>query len=122
MSGTSVDGLDIALCNITGEGHHTKVKVIDFETIFYQPDFKEEIKSIFSRKEIDFEKLCLLNPWVALHQAEMINNFLRKRNIAKEAVLFAILANECIAGGTTRFSNELKGIPSVTMGKISFPW
>jgi anhydro-N-acetylmuramic acid kinase len=41
---------------------------------------------------------------------------------AKEAVLFAILANECIAGGNVQFSNELKGIPSVTMGKISFPW
>ncbi len=86
MSGTSVDGLDIALCCITGEGHHTKVKVTDFETISYQPDFKEEIKSIFSRKEIDFEKLCLLNPWIALHQAEMINTFLRKRNIAKEEI------------------------------------
>jgi anhydro-N-acetylmuramic acid kinase len=41
---------------------------------------------------------------------------------AKEAVLFAILANECIAGGNVQFSKELKGIPSVTMGKISFPW
>ena len=41
---------------------------------------------------------------------------------AKEAVLFAILANECIAGGNVQFSKQLKGIPSVTMGKISFPW
>jgi len=41
---------------------------------------------------------------------------------AKEALLFAVLANECVAGGTVQFSNELQGIPSVTMGKISFPW
>jgi anhydro-N-acetylmuramic acid kinase len=41
---------------------------------------------------------------------------------AKEAVLFAILANECVAGGNVPFSNEMKGIPSVTMGKVSFPW
>jgi anhydro-N-acetylmuramic acid kinase len=41
---------------------------------------------------------------------------------AKEAVLFAVLANECVAGGTVQFSKSLKGIPSTTMGKISFPW
>ena len=40
---------------------------------------------------------------------------------AKEAVLFAILANECVAGGQVRFGNQRQGIPSVTMGKISFP-
>ena len=39
---------------------------------------------------------------------------------AKEAVLFAILANECLAGGKTNFG-ERQGVPSVNMGKISFP-
>jgi anhydro-N-acetylmuramic acid kinase len=40
---------------------------------------------------------------------------------AKEAVLFAILANECLSGGGYSFNNKNGGIPSVTMGKISFP-
>jgi anhydro-N-acetylmuramic acid kinase len=39
---------------------------------------------------------------------------------AKEAVLFAILANEAVAGGTTSFGNRHK-VPSVSMGKISWP-
>ena len=39
---------------------------------------------------------------------------------AKEAVLFAILANECVAGGVTNFGSR-EGVPSVSMGKISFP-
>ena len=39
---------------------------------------------------------------------------------AKEAVLFAVLANECVAGGKQKFSNAREGIPGVTMGKISF--
>jgi anhydro-N-acetylmuramic acid kinase len=38
---------------------------------------------------------------------------------AKEAVLFALLANESIAGQQTFKSRP--GIPSVTMGKISLP-
>jgi anhydro-N-acetylmuramic acid kinase len=39
---------------------------------------------------------------------------------AKEAVLFATLANEAIAGGQTNFGLR-QGVPSVSMGKISFP-
>jgi anhydro-N-acetylmuramic acid kinase len=36
---------------------------------------------------------------------------------AKEAVLFAVLANEAVAGGRTNFGN----LPNVTLGKVSFP-
>ncbi len=86
MSGTSVDGLDIAYCTIEGEGHDTVIEVAAFETIAYDPDFKAEIKSIFSKKEVDFEKLCLLNPWIAQQQAAMINAFLQKNKIKKEEV------------------------------------
>jgi anhydro-N-acetylmuramic acid kinase len=39
---------------------------------------------------------------------------------AKEAVLFALLANETVAGGKSNFGKE-RGVPSVSMGKISFP-
>ena len=40
---------------------------------------------------------------------------------AKEAVLFAILANESVAGGNIQIGKTNSGIPSVSMGKISFP-
>jgi anhydro-N-acetylmuramic acid kinase len=39
---------------------------------------------------------------------------------AKEAVLFALLANEAVAGGNTDFGSH-PGVPSISMGKISFP-
>ncbi|NCU03177.1 MAG: anhydro-N-acetylmuramic acid kinase [Chitinophagaceae bacterium] len=86
MSGTSVDGLDIAYCSISGEGHSTVITLTAFETIAYNPDFKAEIKSVFSKKEVDLEKLCLLNPWIAQQQAAMINLFLQKHGIKKEDV------------------------------------
>ena len=40
---------------------------------------------------------------------------------AKEAILFALLANECVAGGNTPIGNGSADIPSVSMGIISFP-
>jgi anhydro-N-acetylmuramic acid kinase len=39
---------------------------------------------------------------------------------AKEAVLFALLANECVAGGRLNFHGR-PGLPSISMGKISLP-
>jgi anhydro-N-acetylmuramic acid kinase len=39
---------------------------------------------------------------------------------AKEAVLFALLVNEAVAGGKTDFGKH-PGVPSISMGKISFP-
>jgi anhydro-N-acetylmuramic acid kinase len=40
---------------------------------------------------------------------------------AKEAVLFALLANECICGEKIDLGKGRNKIPSVSMGKISFP-
>jgi anhydro-N-acetylmuramic acid kinase len=40
---------------------------------------------------------------------------------AKEAVLFALLANECICGEKIEIGKGRNKIPSITMGKISFP-
>jgi anhydro-N-acetylmuramic acid kinase len=39
---------------------------------------------------------------------------------AKEAVLFALLGNEAVSGGQTNFGAH-PGVPSISMGKISFP-
>jgi len=40
---------------------------------------------------------------------------------AKEAVLFALLANECVAGDPQVFEGRIVGSPAISMGKISFP-
>ena len=40
---------------------------------------------------------------------------------AKEAVLFAVLANEAVAGAAIKIGNGGSDRPFVSMGKISFP-
>jgi len=86
MSGTSFDGLDVALCEINGNGLKTKVEVVKFETASYQPEFKEELKSVFSRRDADLEKVCLLNEWVAIHHAAIINSCLKKWGYSKKDI------------------------------------
>ena len=67
------------------------------------------------------------NPLLVKYLKELLPNLEFKKTDdlgingdAKEAVLFAILANECVAGGTTNFGSR-EGVPSISMGKISFP-
>jgi anhydro-N-acetylmuramic acid kinase len=81
MSGTSLDGLDIALCQITGAGVKTKVEVKHFKTVRYSNEIKDNILSVFARKNISFETLTLVNPWLSKIHSEMILSALREWNI-----------------------------------------
>ncbi|MEJ7627068.1 MAG: anhydro-N-acetylmuramic acid kinase [Ferruginibacter sp.] len=86
MSGTSLDGLDIAVCSITGSGSETKLVLEKFKTFLYETDIKNEIRGIFSRKDADLEKVCLLNEWIAVKHAKMINESLTEWKIAAEEI------------------------------------
>ena len=87
VSGTSFDGLDIALCKIKGNGTDTKIELINFETIAYEPGFKEELKSVFAKRDVDLERICVLNEWIGLKHASMINDCLKKWNIKNNGVI-----------------------------------
>ena len=86
MSGTSMDGLDIALCSIKGAGRDTKFELKAFTTIDYTIDFKEKILSIFSKEMVALETLCLLNAWVGKQHGKMVLDALAKWNIAPEII------------------------------------
>ncbi|MBC7867304.1 MAG: anhydro-N-acetylmuramic acid kinase [Gloeobacteraceae cyanobacterium ES-bin-316] len=81
MSGTSLDGLDVALCHIKGSGLNTKLTLSHFKTVSYNDDFKNEIRSVFSKEVVNLQKLCLLNEWVAKQHASMVNHCLREWEI-----------------------------------------
>ena len=90
MSGTSLDGLDIALCELKGSGKQTQLSLLNFTTLPYDHAMKEEILTILSKASVSLEKLTLLNPWVALQHAQMINQTLASWGIkASEIDLIA---------------------------------
>jgi len=85
MSGTSLDGLDIALCRINGTGLNTKVSVEKFETIPYSPEIISSLRKI-SAKTIDLEDLCLWNVKLASIHSNYINNCLKRWKIKNSEV------------------------------------
>ncbi|MEY4459517.1 MAG: hypothetical protein RIT38_722 [Bacteroidota bacterium] len=86
MSGTSMDGLDIALCAISGSGKETRFELKAFTTIDYTADFKEKILSIFSKEIVALETLTLLNAWVGQQHGKMVLSALQSWHIAPETV------------------------------------
>lgn len=86
MSGTSLDGLDIALCSIEGNGTATKVTLEHFKTIVYDAGMRMEVLDVFSKKIADLEKVSLLNEWIATCHAKMINDTLAEWQVLPEDV------------------------------------
>ena len=86
MSGTSMDGLDVALCEISGAGESTEVKLLNFDTVDYSEEIKTEIRKIFAKQTIDFQHLALLNEWIGVLHADMILACLKRWNIATDEV------------------------------------
>ncbi|AQG82104.1 anhydro-N-acetylmuramic acid kinase [Spirosoma montaniterrae] len=82
MSGTSLDGLDVALCRIAGSGPATAVTLERFATVPYTDDLKNDIRTIFAKSEIDFEELCLLNPYIGRLHGQMVLDCLREWGIS----------------------------------------
>lgn len=82
MSGTSLDGLDVALCRLTGSGPGTGVEIIEFDTVIYDADFKTEIREVFAKKLADLEKVCLLNAWIGREHGRMILECLHRWKVA----------------------------------------
>ena len=76
MSGTSMDGLDIAMCTITGSGTQTKVVLEQFMTMPYGAEFKEKLLTVFCKETISLEQLCVLHPWIGKVHAKCVNEAL----------------------------------------------
>jgi len=86
MSGTSMDGLDIALCSVSGTGIDTQLDLLEFETAGFTSDFKEKIRKVFARDTIDFPYLAALNSYIANQHGELVNVFLKKHRLSGESV------------------------------------
>ena len=114
MSGTSLDGLDVAFCKISNSGENTAVELVDFETISYSTEFKDQIRKVFTKKKIVFQDLVLLNEIIGTVHGEMVLECLEKWNITTDDV--DVIASH----GQTVFHapknlHQLEGYPNATL-------
>ena len=81
MSGTSVDGLDIALCRIRGAGRSTSLKVEFFTSVAYENETRNSLINLTRSAVTDPCELVVWHDHLARVHAQMINSTLESRGI-----------------------------------------
>ena len=114
MSGTSLDGLDIALCRFTGSGLQTKFSLVKFITIPYADAFKKEIQQVFACKEASLEKVCLLNEYIGSFHGELVLQALNGWNIKPAELDFVASHGQTIYHAPQRLHKQ-PGYPNATL-------
>lgn len=86
MSGTSLDGLDLALC----ECHENTLKVLYFKTEAYSQELRQRLEAIQSKEQIHTVELCVLHTELAhIHAHWMLEALEEWRVSPKEVHLIA---------------------------------
>ncbi|QIR38367.1 anhydro-N-acetylmuramic acid kinase [Tolypothrix sp. PCC 7910] len=74
ISGTSVDGIDAALVEITGKDLDLKVELLAGETYPYPPNLREKILAVCAGEAISMAKLAEIDDAIALAFAQAAQN------------------------------------------------
>lgn len=86
MSGTSLDGLDIALCRITGSGGASTLDCLAFTTVDYTDEFKAQVLAVFAKQQVSLDALCLLNATIGRLHGQLVNEALNRWKIPNDTV------------------------------------
>lgn len=72
MSGTSLDGIDVAIVRIDGCGIDAKVKLLHFESFSYEEEMREKLKQLCSIDHSNVALLCGMNFAIAERFADAV--------------------------------------------------
>lgn len=86
MSGTSLDGLDLVLCEIEGHGLQTQARVLISDTRQYSKKLRSELQSYAYRASTPQYQTCVLNAQLGRFFASYIQAFLRKHKIQPQDI------------------------------------
>jgi anhydro-N-acetylmuramic acid kinase len=114
MSGTSLDGLDIALCRFKGNGMATQFELLEFITIPYPDAFRQDIQQLFAKKQVDLERLCLMNAYTGSFHAQLVLDALQRWGVKPDSVNFIASHGQTIYHAPKR-QHQLSGYPNATL-------
>ncbi|MGQ4005390.1 anhydro-N-acetylmuramic acid kinase AnmK [Francisellaceae bacterium CB300] len=88
MSGTSLDGIDVALCKIKGSGLDTDIKLVKLKTYSYSKELLTDIKKSLNLKTSDAQLLCSLNFKLGKEYALATNELIKEVGLCNEDISF----------------------------------
>jgi len=78
MSGTSLDGLDLALCNFWNDEDKFHYKIIQTQTFTYPQELSQKLQALFDSNALNF---CQTEVEFSTFMAQCVNQFLQKTEI-----------------------------------------
>ncbi len=114
MSGTSMDGLDIALCRFSGSGRETSFELEQFTSMPYEETDKQQLMALVRSPNTESETICVWHTRVAHIHGDMVNRALEDWGLVPDDI--DLLASH----GQTfhhapRHKHQLEGMPDATM-------
>ena len=88
MSGTSLDGVDTVLCEISGQDESTKVKQLFFKTYDIPESLRTKIRKCCSRELIPVDLICSLNFELGYLFADSVKSLCKDANVKLEDLSF----------------------------------
>jgi anhydro-N-acetylmuramic acid kinase len=96
MSGTSVDGIDAALVEITGHGESAAVKLLAFDSYPFPPELRARVFRLFNPHEARVEAICQLDFLLGEVFAAAVERLLRDNNVDPDTVDLVASAGQTI--------------------------
>ncbi|MDG5767312.1 anhydro-N-acetylmuramic acid kinase [Balneolales bacterium ANBcel1] len=113
MSGTSMDGLDIALCRFTGSGAETSFVLDHFVSIPYDEETRQPLLALANAPCPDPEQLCIWNTYLAHVHADMVNEALQQWG-RKSAEVDLLASHGQTIHHAPRHKHRRDGMPNAT--------
>lgn len=61
MSGTSLDGIDVAICHIAGHAQQARIELLGFDTVPYPEDVRTELLNLYEDATNAIARICSMN-------------------------------------------------------------
>jgi len=116
MSGTSLDGIDAALVNISQAENGLNIELVDFLNIDYKKEFRQKILKTTALDKSNIKDVAHLNIDLAEKFSEAVFSLLKKSNLTPADV--DLVASH----GQTIYHNveDKEGISTLQVGSASF--
>ena len=96
MSGTSVDGVDAALVEITGHGDAARVQLLAFDSFPFPAELRARVFRLFNPREARVDAICQLDFLLGELFAAAVERLLRDHNVERDDVDLVASAGQTI--------------------------
>lgn len=86
MSGTSIDGLDLALCRFSGFGEHVEYEVLNHKTCSYSKEQRDILRFLATEESVRMEDVCIYHTELSYWHALMVNKSLNEWGVKADEV------------------------------------